>query len=94
MGWILLQVKIWQRALIVQLRIIASRENIGSTRGIDTNQRPVKKKQGQDGENRWVQKTLVRKPKCILWKNNHMLYKWDKYEEMTKNLKDKIGEEG
>ena len=94
MGWILLQVKKWQRALIVQLRIIASRENIGSARGIDTNQRPVKKKQGQDGENRWVQKTLVRKLKWILWKNNHMLYKWDKYEEMTKNLKDKIGEEG
>ena len=60
-----------------QERILAAQEACIPTR------KQLRKKQGEDGENRWVGKTSVGKLKCILCENKHLFYKGDKYEEMT-----------
>ena len=62
----------------IQERILAAQDAC-----IPTRER-LRKKQGQDGENRWVGKTSFGKLKCILCENKHLFYKWDKYEEMTR----------
>ena len=61
----------------LQERILTAQEAC-----IPTRER-LRKTQGQDGKNRSVGKTSFVKLKCILFKNKHLFYKCDKYEEMT-----------
>ena len=60
-----------------QEKILAAREAC-----IPTRER-LRKKQGQDGENKWVGTTSFVKLKCILCENKHLFYMCDKYKEMT-----------
>ena len=61
----------------LQERTLAAQEACMPTR------ERISKNQGQDGENRWVGKTYFGKLKCILCENKNLIYKCDKYEEMT-----------
>ena len=67
-----------------QERILAAQEACIPTR------KRLRKKQGEDGENRWVGKTSFGKLKCILCENKHLFYKCDKYEEMTETERIKL----
>ena len=82
MGLIFLQVKNKEPSLCdletrLQERILAAQETCIPTR------EQLRKKQGQDGKNRWVGKTFFGKLKCTLCENKHLFYKCDKYEKMT-----------
>ena len=61
----------------LQERILAAQEACTPTR------ERLRKKQGQDGENRWVGKTSFEKLKCTVCEQKHLFYKCGKYEEMA-----------